>query len=509
MVTNSDGSLAVVPASPAHLPGAVLASDGSVSLAPDTDVVINQDGSVTVAGATLPPGTQVQRTEDGGLVVRPPAPASTSLPAGTQVMEAADGTRTVNGAPLPPGAELTQNADGSYTVTLSGAGAGAGAGATLPQVQGHGASGVPGPGTVTALPKDTPITRAADGSLVVGGVTMPPGSSVEVGGDGSVVLTTATTTTATALQTSPGQAGLQQVLSLPGCQATKEGGLLLAKGTVVARNPDGSLSVEGIPLPPGTVVTSLPDGRVTLAPPGPPTLQKQADGSLVLGATKLPRGAKQNVDGSVTLPANTKVSMNPDGSVNVDGKKLPPGTNLVENADGTFSIVGNQQTQNNTKVNNDGTLSLGDVKLPKGSSGNLDGSISLPKGSKIIQNADGTIHLNGKQLPPGLQAVTSKDGSVTLVPLPAVCSTAASAASAAGLLVGNVRLPAGAVANNDGSISLPAEAAVTKQADGSLVFEGKTFPPGSRLVVNTDGTKSVVLPSSVANGGGLAGFVFA
>ena len=101
MVTNSDGSLAIVPASPAHLPGAVLASDGSVSLAPDTDVVINQDGSVTVAGATLPPGTQVQRTEDGGLVVRPPAPASTSLPAGTLVMEAADGTRTVNGAPLP------------------------------------------------------------------------------------------------------------------------------------------------------------------------------------------------------------------------------------------------------------------------------------------------------------------------------------------------------------------------------------------------------------------------
>ena len=265
MVTNTDGSLAVVPASPAHLPGAVLASDGSVSLAPDTDVVINQDGSVTVAGARLPPGTQVQRTEDGGLVVRPPAPASTSLPAGTRVMEAADGTRTVNGAPLPPGAELTQNADGSYTVTLSGAGA------TLPQVQGHGASGVPGPGTVTALPKDTPITRAADGSLVVGGVTMPPGSSVEVGGDGSVVVTTATTTTtATALQTSPGQAGLQQVLSLPGCQATKEGGLLLAKGTVVARNPDGSLSVEGIPLPPGTVVTSLPDGRVTLAPPARP-----------------------------------------------------------------------------------------------------------------------------------------------------------------------------------------------------------------------------------------------
>lgn len=507
MVTNSDGSLAIVAASPAHLPGAVLASDGSVTLAPDTDVVINQDGSVTVAGATLPPGTQVQRTEDGGLVVRPPAPA-TSLPPGTQVLEAADGTRTVNGAPLPPGAELTQNGDGSYTVTLSGAGAGAGA--TLPQVQGHGASGVPGPGTVTALPKDTPITRAADGSLVVGGVTMPPGSSVEVGGDGSVVLTTATTTAATALQTSPGQAGLQQVLSLPGCQATTEGGLLLAKGTVVAHNPDGSLSVGGCPLPPGTLVTTLPDGRVTLAPPGPPTLQKQADGSLVLGATKLPRGAAQNVDGSVTLPANTKVSLNPDGSVNVDGKKLPPGTNLVENADGSFSIVGNQQTQNNTKVNNDGTLSLGDVKLPKGSSGNLDGSISLPKGSKIIQNADGTIHLNGKQLPPGLQAVTSKDGSVALVPLPAVCPPAASAASAAGLLVGNVRLPAGSVANNDGSISLPAEAAVTKQADGSLVFEGKTFPPGSRLVVNTDGTKSVVLPSSVANGGGgLAGFVFA
>ena len=61
-------------------------------------------------------------------------------------------------------------------------------------------------------------------------------------------------------------------------------------------------------------------------------------------------------------------------------------------------------------------------------------------------------------------------------------------------------------------VTIPANAKVTKNADGSITFDGKIFPPGTRLSVSKDGRQVLTLPQAQAMSNSLglsSGFVFA
>lgn len=476
VVTNSDGTSSIVPNPYSGLDissNATVTPEGSLVLPPGSDIKQNADGSVSLNGKVLPPGTQVQKLPDGSIMVQAATtqPGVAILPKSSKVSQNPDGTFVIDGKKLPPGTQVVQNPDGSYLVTDQN---------NNPTSQlsvGQGSPVTP-PGVVT-LPKDTVITRTADGLIVVAGAVMPPGTSVEVSADGSVILDT---------------------------RATQQ---LLPPGTKLSTNKDGTVCVDGKALPPGTKTVTNPDGSISLLPPPPPqqqqvSVERQPDGSLALGNIKLPKGSSQNVDGSISLAATAKVSTGPDGSTLVDGKKLPPGLAVVKNSDGSLAIVSSQSNPN-MKANSDGTLSLGDVKLPKGSSGNLDGSITLPKGSKITKGPDGSLRVNGKELPAGFDCITNKDGTLTIVPLPPNVQREKDGS----VSVGNIKLPAGTTPNQDGSLHVPANADIISKADGSLTLNGKTFPPGTKCKVNADGSKTIVLPKSSGSvlNGAKTGFV--
>merc|ERR1719228_73361 len=60
----------------------------------------------------------------------------------------------------------------------------------------------------------------------------------------------------------------------------------------------------------------------------------QANGGLL-------NGTKNGIPGSPTkLPAGTKVTKNPDGSISIGDKVLPPGATIETNPDGTISVKG-------------------------------------------------------------------------------------------------------------------------------------------------------------------------
>ena len=472
VVTNSDGTFSIVPnpytglAIPSN---AAVTPEGCLVLPPDSNITQNADGSVSINGKVLPPGTQVQKLPDGSILVQAapntgPTPGVAILPKSSKVSQNPDGTFVIDGKKLPPGTQVEQNPDGSYLVRDQN---------NNPTSQLSVGQGSPG-GVVT-LPKDTVITRTADGLIVVAGAVMPPGTSVELSADGSLILDTRPT---------------------------------LPSGSKLSTNKDGTLSVDGKALPPGTKTVTNPDGSISLLPPPPPqqqlSVEKNPDGSLALGNIKLSKGSTQNVDGSITLASTTKVSTGADGSTLVDGKKLPAGTTVVKNSDGSLSIVSTQSNPN-MKANSDGTLSLGDVKLPKGSSGNLDGSITLPKGSKITKGPDGSVRVNGKELPAGYECITNKDGTLTILALPPNVQREKDGS----VSVGSIKLPAGTSPNQDGSLHIPSNADIVSQADGSVTLNGKTFPPGTQCKVNADGSKTIILPKSSGSvlSGAKTGFV--
>ena len=494
--------------------------NGNLLLPVSANIVVNPDGTVTIDGKKLPNGTQIQQMPDGGFMIV--NSGTMTVPKGSKIVENANGTITVNGKVFPAGTNIQQNPDGSLAIISSANGQDiinnssnsslstiSVAGTPLPQ-----GSIVNNSGSVS-LPKDTVITRNPDGSLVIDGRVMPPGTSVEVNNDGSITLVTETHQIVPGqsqsapppppIQTSKsGHVTIGNVELPQGAQCANDGSVLLPKGTKITQNPDGTLVVNGKALPRGIVAKTNPDGTISLtastastaSTPGTINVQTQSDGTLLVGSAKLPKGSAQNMDGSISLPSNCKISRNPDGTVSVDGKKLPPGTTLVTNDDGSVMIVSNTMQAIGVKVNTDGSLSLGQVKLPKGSVNNVDGSISLPKGTQVIQNKDGTILLNGKELPAGMQVINNKDGSLSLVPVTSSLSSPVSTGADGSVIIGSIRLPSGTIVNNDGSISVPQNSKIITNSNGTVTFEGKTFPPGTRLVVNKDGTKVLLLPNT-------------
>lgn len=296
--------------------------NGSILLPASCHVVSNQDGSVTIDGKKLPKGTQVQRTPDGGFVI---VQTVSSIPPGSKVTQNPDGSISVDGHLLPQGSQVSQNSDGSYYVTSP-------ASQALPMSM----SGSPSSDGV-ALPQDTPIIKGPDGSLIVNGVVMPPGSRVEVAGDGSLMLVSA----------NPSQAQVGGPLVLPpGCVHNQDGSISLPPNSRITRNQDGTLSVDGNKLPLGTQVVTNADGSLAIVT-SRVSVKTEKDGSLLVGNVRLPSGTVPNSDGSFTVPANAKFIKNPDGSITFDGKIFPPGTKLSVSNDGSH-ILTLPQTMSNS-----------------------------------------------------------------------------------------------------------------------------------------------------------------
>ena len=267
-----------------------------------------------------------------------------------------------------------------------------------------------------------------------------------------------------------------------------DGSTSIAAGSVIQENPDGTVTVDGVPLPPGTAVKKLSDGSAVLF-------------QSPLASTKLPGSAKVNSDGTATINASAIVKENADGTIVVDGVLLPKGTGVKKMPDGSMVTfekpklkkVPGKATTPQMKTNTDGSVSLGNVKLPAGTTSGKDGSISLPTGTSVTRSADGTVMVDGKPLPAGIGAKVNPDGSVSLAPtttLPPVPKVQTSPDGS--LSVGSVKLPQGSKPNVDGSIALPAGSRVSKSKDGSVTIDGQKLPPGTTVKTNADGSMSLV-----------------
>ena len=401
---------------------ATFTKDGSLVLAPDTEIVQNQDGSLTVAGKRLPAGTKVQRLPDGSVVVsqQPPVTAKKNP----------DGSLSIGGAILPSSSKVTEG--GSIVV-----------------------------------PKSSKVTHNPDGSVSIDGQLLPPGTCIQMLEDGSCLV-------------------------LNNC-SNINGSILLPASCQVVLNQDGSVTIDGKKLPKGTQVQRTPDGgfvivqTVSSIPPGSKVTQNP-DGSISVDGHLLPHGSQvsQNSDGSyyVTSPASQALPMSMSGSPSSsDGVALPQDTPIIKGPDGSL---------------------IGPLVLPPGCVHNQDGSISLPPNSRITRNQDGSLSVDGHKLPLGTQVVTNADGSIAIV------TSRVKTEKDGSLLIGNVRLPSGTVVNSDGSFTIPANAKFIKNTDGSITFDGKIFPPGTRLSVSNDGSQVLTLPLTTSNSLGLSsGFVFA
>jgi len=246
-------------------------------------------------------------------------------------------------------------------------------------VNGTPLSSVPG-----SLPAGTPIQKNADGTISVGGKKLPPGATIQTNADGTV--------------------------SVQGD---------IPAGAKIEQNKDGTVTVNGTKMPAEVTVVKNPDGTMSIAAKSP----QNASGKPVAG-----------VPGS--LPAGTQIQKNADGTISVGGKKLPPGASIQTNADGTVSIQGDIPPGAKIEQNKDGTITVNGTRMPaevtvvKNSDGtmsiaaspssNISGMPisnvpgSLPPGTEIQKNPDGSISVGGKKLPPGASFETNMDGSVSI-----------------------------------------------------------------------------------------------
>jgi len=332
------------------------------------------------------------------------------------------------------------------------------------------------------------VERNPDGTYSVDGSKLPPSLTVIKNSDGTL-----------SLVSSSGSDPLAKTKLPENAVTNADGSTSIAAGSNIKENQDGTVTVDGVLLPPGTAVKKLSDGSCVLF-------------QSPLASTKLPGSAKVNSDGTATIAAGATVKENADGTVVVDGVVLPKGTGVKKMPDGSMvtyekpklkQISGKAPTPK-VKTNTDGSVSLGNVKLPAGSSSGADGSVSLPKGTSVTRSADGTVMVDGKPLPAGIGAKLNPDGSVslastaTLPPAPKVQT-----GPDGSLAVGSVKLPQGSEPNVDGSISLPAGSKVSKNKDGSVTIDGQRLPAGTTVKTNPDGTMCLVSslpsPSSVTS----------
>jgi hypothetical protein len=254
----------------------------------------------------------------------------------------------------------------------------------------------------------------------------------------------------------------------------------------------------------GTVLTS--DGRLI-----------DKDGKVIAPKATIPPGGFHNADGSITV--NGKV-FNPDGTerkailvpahieivngvgsivpartIGVDGvlrdgagKPVVPQPQIIRNYDGTATVI----KGNRVEVRNaDGSSKTVTAVNPPDKI-NKDGSIT--KGDGTIVNPDGTTKRDEVPLPDGTKE--KPNGGDTFA-----------GHSAKNHLNPDGSLPAGAVKNADGTISLKDGTVLNPdgtekgevQPDGSIKFKDGSVKLPDGTVLNPDGT--VKAPKVVPNGG--------
>ena len=271
-----------------------------------------------------------------------------------------------------------------------------------------------------------------------------------------------------------------------------DGSTSLAKGTEVKENPDGTVTVDGVVLPTGTGLKKLPDGSyVIFTMPKLKPLDK---------SVKLPKSAVTNLDGTTVLKVGTVVKENQDGTIVVDGVLMPKGTGIRKMPDGSMVLYSMPTLRKVApkpmpaiKTNLDGTVSLGNVKLPPGVKPGPDGALALPKEAKVTKNPDGTVSVDGKPLPPGIGTKVNPDGTISLAPATSLPPPLPLQTSPDGsITVGGVKMPPGVQPNLDGSIGLPKGAKVSKSKDGSVTIDGQKLPPGTSIQTNANGSMSIV-----------------
>merc|ERR1719234_2999363 len=204
-----------------------------------------------------------------------------SLPAGTKVQAGADGRVTLGGAKLPQGATVINNPDGSKSISGN-------------------------------LAVGAKVERNPDGTYSVDGSKLPPSVTVVKNSDGTL-----------SLVSTPGCDPLSNTKLPKNAVTNADGSTSIASGSIIKENPDGTVTVDGVVLPPGTAVKKLADGSSVLF-------------QSPLASTKLPGSAKVNSDGTATIAAGATVKENADGTVVVDGVVLPKGTGVKKMPDGSM-----------------------------------------------------------------------------------------------------------------------------------------------------------------------------
>merc|ERR1719369_2616903 len=223
---------------------------------------------------------------------------------------------------------------------------------------------------------------------------------------------------------------------------------------------------------------------------------RSRQGSIVLGGSER-RGSyyhdevttRQSV-AMVTDDPEHKKKLKSDlaGAFAEDGEDDDEVFNGVTNGISKQGIPGSLPAGTAVQKNPDGTLSVGGKKLPPGASlqTNPDGTVSvtgdLPPGAKIERNKDGTVTVNGTKMPPEVTIVTNPDGTVSITANP----------------LAGTQLPQNAVANADGSILLPKGTQIQQNPNGSFCIDGQVLPPGTQVQKKSDGTISLI--SSAVNG---------
>ena len=449
----------------------------------------------------------------------------------------AEGVVLVDGCELPAELMLKTSPDGTVSLVSNPLGGLLAAGAV------HTADGR------LALPDSCQVQNNMDGSVSLDGVQLPDGFTVERRPDGAVVVTAGPDVarnvnnpdSLSRLETEGLPAGLAALatthndgaitlagdINLPsGSRVNQDGSISLQKSTKITRNSDGSVSVDGQPLPPGLALHTGPggvlelrlsaqlplgstanqDGSISL--PAGAAVTSGPDGALRVDGEAVPAGLTvvTAVDGSVqlvslaafppgrsaALPTGAAVERAADGSLTVDGVPLPAGVMVERKADGTVMLV-NQPPGLSTAVftSQDGTITIGDTNLPRGST-NQDGYILLPKTVKITENKDGSLLIDGKKLPPGFVLRNNPDGTSSLFPTSVGKPMLLKTNQDGSISIGNLKLPKGSQRKVDGSLLLPKLARIIENPDGSFTIDGKEMPPELKLRKNTDGTVSLV-----------------
>ncbi|HFU4466833.1 TPA: LPXTG cell wall anchor domain-containing protein, partial [Streptococcus suis] len=461
-------------------------ANGTWTVPADSGLVVNPDGTITIPADKVKDGTAVSIVAKNGQVASQEI-ASAVVPVQPTIPE-------VPVAPVAPGVTTTANGDVLITPPAENV--------TSLEI------------TFTPEGSDSPITvvitKDANGTW-----TVPANSGLILNPDGTIIIPADLVKDGTAVSVvaKNGQVSSSEVGStvVPDNQPLPELPVVPEK-PVVTIGEDGSVTV----IPPVENVTSI---EITFTPEG-------SDSPITVVVSK-------DVDGNWTVPADSGLVVNPDGTITIPADKVKDGTEgqvtvvakngeltsedavpqmpvapgqpvVVTNGDGSVTIIPPAEHVTSLEITftPEGSDSPITVTLVKDEAGNW----LVPAGSGLVLNPDGSIIIPADLVKDGTAvSVVAKNGhlvsgqaGVTYVPETTVApetpsETAPVAPGVTTTANGDVLItpPAEHVTSleitftPEGSDS-PITVVVTKDANGTW-----TVPADSGLVLNPDGTITI------------------